>query len=172
MRRVSVSDMMMRILICHDCRSTEELPHFEGDSRNDYTLEYATQKHRFPNGEQHKGKLFRDIKVKHWESEDIRKDLLKRIWATQGFTGLEPWVYSSVNTLKEDAMDCWSKRGRPQRCGDFHSEKKKLVPPSQNERGDAGLGKYKASPGQTRYLCDYCVCRMQVENEINEKRDV
>src|ERR1044071_2138729 len=167
-----MTEELMRVLICRDCQTTEELPHFDGDPRDDSTLEYAVQKHRYPNGEAHFGKLFRDIKASHWGREDIRKDLLKRIWETQGYTGLEPWVYSSVNTLKEDAAKCWQERQRPKRCADFHSDKKRLTPPTQEARRDADLGKYKASPGPSRYLCDYCVCRMQVEYEINEKRDV
>lgn len=166
------SQPVVRVLICKDCRSSEELPNFEGRPENDFALKAAIEPHRFPDGTPHLGRLYGGILLVVWRKEEDRKELLKRIWEDEGHTGMDPWVYPTIETLKEDAAKCWKQRNSPIRCGDFHSEKKMLAPPTSAERKDAELGRYKGKPSTARYLCDYCVCRMQVEREINEKRDV
>lgn len=162
----------VRLLVCLTCKSVDEVADFLGRPGEDLTLEKATQKHNFGNGDLHEIDHVYRVPVKHWNREDIQRDLLKRIWARNGHTGMEPWVYENVNTFKSDAYKCWNGKQRPKRCGDFHSDKMQLTPPTKEERRDADLGKYKASAGQRRYLCDYCVCRMQVEKEIGEKNNV
>lgn len=162
----------VRLLVCTTCHSVDEVVDFQGDPGADLTLEMATRKHTFANGESHEfGKLYR-MQVRLWSREDIKQDILKRVWANSGYTGMEPWVYSSVNTLKGDAYQCWKSKLKPKRCADFHSDSKRLTPPTQEERGDVGAPQYrtkKLAAGSVRYLCDYCVCRMQVEHEINSK---
>lgn len=167
-----ISAPRVRVLICKDCGTTEELPDFAGRSENDFALKAAVEPHRTPDGEPHKGRLFTGILQRLWRNEEDRKELVKRIWNTEGATGMDSWVYNTAATLKEDAGQCWKKHGQPIRCSDFHSDSKRLSPPSQEERKDAGMKKLKVkemAASQVRYLCDYCVCRMQVENEINSK---
>lgn len=162
----------VRLVICLTCHSVDEAVDFQGDPGADLPLEMVTRKHMFPNGDSHEFAKLHRMLARQWNKEEIRQDVLKRLWAQQGYTGMEPWVYANVNTLKSDAYKCWTSRLKPKRCADFHDESKRLTPPTRDERKDAGLGKYrtkKLAAGQVRFLCDYCVCRMQVENEINLK---
>jgi len=164
----------VRVLICKDCMTAEELPNFEGRPENDFALKAALEPHRTPDGEPHRGRLYAGILQKLWRNPERRKAFVKQIWDGEGgqTTGMDPWVYNTVETLKEDAMACWKGRNSPIRCGDFHSDEKRLAPPTAEERKDAALGRYnpkKKGAGQVRFLCDYCVCRSQVEHEINAK---
>lgn len=160
----------VRLLACRHCHSIDEVLDFQGDPGADVILEYATRKHNYPDGTMHPmARLYR-MPVKVWERN--KEEVAKNIWKDNGYTGLEPETYANINTFKQDAYKCWTDRLKPKRCADFHNESKRLTPPTQQLRRDAGLGKYrpeKLAAGQVRYLCDYCVCRMQVEHEINLK---
>lgn len=162
--------MSVRLLICRDCQSTEVLPEYEGNPDYDDALTYATEKHAYPNGERHFGRLYGPVTDAQWDNREIREELLRRIWQQEGHTGMEPWVYATMETLKADAMQCWRSRLRPETCSDYRSDKKRLVPPTQNERKDAGVGKYTASPQHTQYLCNYCPINSMVEQKVRAAR--
>ncbi|MET7525652.1 hypothetical protein ACFYSJ_26175 [Streptomyces sp. NPDC005248] len=159
----------VRLLLCKDCHSTEVLPHFEGDPRQDTVLEYAVAKHQYPNGERHFGRLYpvEGVEEDRWHSDSSARDeILKRVWQEEGATGMEPWVCQAVDTLKDDAMQCWRSRNRPETCSDYHSDKNLLTPPTAGDRKSEGLPKWnKSNPSGQRYLCDYCPIR-----SVNEQR--
>jgi hypothetical protein len=161
----------IRILICKDCQSTETLPDFQGRPDDDVELEYALQKHEYPDRSRHlKGKLF-IVDEGVWSHPEAKEKILQKMWQDMGHTGLEPWVYQAVDTLRADAMKCWRGRGRPERCADFHSDKKILTPPTQSERREAGMKKYdKSNPAAQRFLCDYCPMRSVAEQEMRAKQ--
>lgn len=163
----------IRLLLCKDCRSTEVLPDYQGDPRGDSVLEYAAAKHAYPNGERHFGRLYplEGVDEHRWHSNsEVRDEILKRVWQEEGATGLEPWVYQAVDTLKADAMQCWRSRNRPETCSDFHSDKKLILPPTAGERKAEGLPKWsKKSPSSQRYLCDYCPIRSVNEQKVRMK---
>lgn len=161
---------VIRVLICRDCRSTEVLPDFKGDPSHDDALIYATEKHAYPNGEKHFGRLYGDIAEAQWNKRDTRDEILRRIWQEEGHTGMEPWVYSTFETLKLDAMQCWRSRLRPESCSDYRSDKKRLVPPTAADRKSEGIGKYRASTKHTQYLCNYCPINSIVEQKVREAR--
>ncbi|KJK56232.1 hypothetical protein [Saccharothrix sp. ST-888] len=161
----------IRILICQDCQTTETLPPYEGDPRNDTALEYATSKHAYPNGDRHFGRLYGPVEAGVWDNREAREEILKQLWQREGHTGMEPWVYQAVDTLKADAMQCWRSRQRPETCSDFHSSKKLLVPPTARDRKSEGLAKWdRANPGAQRYLCDYCPIRSVAEQQVRRQQ--
>ncbi|WP_167503124.1 hypothetical protein [Streptomyces malaysiensis] len=163
----------IRLLLCKDCRSAEVLPDYQGDPHGDTVLEYATAKHAYSNGERHLGRLYPvdGVDEDRWHSSpDIRDGILKRVWQEEGATGMEPWVYQAVNTLKADAMQCWRSRHRPETCSDFHSEKKRLVPPTAADRKSEGMPKWDThNSSAQRYLCDYCPIRSVNEQKMRHK---
>ncbi|WP_369042178.1 hypothetical protein [Streptomyces sp. Midd1] len=164
----------IRLLLCKDCHTTEVLPAYQGDPRGDSVLEYAVAKHAYPNGERHFGRLYPidGVDEDRWHSSaEIRDEILKRVWQQEGATGMEPWVYQAVDTLKADAMQCWRSRHRPETCSDFHSEKKLITPPTAGDRKAEGLPKWdKSNPTNQRYLCDYCPIRSVAEQKVRARR--
>ena len=54
-------------------------------------------------------------------------------------------------------MSCYKRHNKPKDgCSDWHATDKMLVPKTEKERKAEGLEKYKDSPGQKTYLCDFC----------------
>ncbi|MBD0734107.1 hypothetical protein [Streptomyces sp. CBMA29] len=160
----------IRVLICQDCQSTEVLPDYAGDPAGDEALIYATGKHVYPNGEKHFGRLYGKIEEEKWKNREVRDEVLRRIWQQEGHTGFEPWVYNTFETLKADAMQCWTSRLRPETCSDYRSESKRLLPPTAEARKAEGMGKYKASSRHTQYLCSYCPINSVVEQKERDRR--
>lgn len=161
----------VRILICKDCQTTEVIPDFQGRPSDDVELEYACAKHEYPDRTRHlAGKLF-VVDEGVWSNSEAKDQILKKMWQEMGHTGMEPWVYQAIDTLRADAMTCWRGRGRPERCADFHSEKKILTPPTQADRRAAGVQKYdKSNPTVQRYLCDYCPMRSVAEQQVRKQQ--
>jgi len=56
---------VIRLLVCLVCETIEELPDYDGPVQYDYLLEISVEKHKFPSGEEHKGRLFK-VPVKTW----------------------------------------------------------------------------------------------------------
>lgn len=161
----------IRILICKDCQSTETLPDFQGRPADDVELEYACSKHAYPDGTRHLGGRLFTVDETVWNNREARDEILKQMWQKMGHTGLEPWVYQAVDTLRADAMQCWRDRLRPTRCADFHSDKKILTPPTRAERKSEGMPKWdKNNRAAQRYLCDYCPMRSVAEQEVRAKQ--
>lgn len=160
----------IRLLLCRDCKTTEVLPEYQGDPRSDSVLEYAASKHQYPNGERHFGRLYpvNGVDEDRWHNNsEVREQILKKVWQEEGHTGLEPWVYSAVDTLKDDAMKCWKTRLMPESCSDFHSDKKLLTPPTAADRKSEGMPKWNKA-GPQRYLCDYCPIRSVAEQKVRK----
>ncbi|MFE6745903.1 hypothetical protein ACFVGM_08640 [Kitasatospora purpeofusca] len=161
----------IRLLVCRDCRSAETIPDYHGDPKDDSTLEYAAAKHAYPNGERHFGRLYGGISEAQWGNSETQREILKRVWQEEGHTGMDPWVYQAMDTLRADAMQCWRERRRPETCADFHSDTKILVPPTAAERRSEGLPKWsKRNPHQQRYLCDYCPIRSVAEQKVRRQQ--
>lgn len=160
----------VRLLVCLTCRSIDEVAFYDGPPGADRILEAATSRHRFLNDEIHELAPIFVVTVAAWKKN--KKEISKSIWERTG-EGLGAEHYNDIENFKKDAYQCWQSLQRPLRCADFHSDKKLLTPNTQEERKDAGLGKYKvSSPSKARYLCDFCICRSQVEREIGEAKNV
>lgn len=148
-----------RLLHCWVCGSLEELPPYEGPAEQDYLLAVLCEKHVFASGEPHKGNLFTAIPVKAWQDESTRKDIIRQIkqGGSKGLAEIDDTFYDSRSTFMEDAMKCWRQHQSPKDgCPDFRIPEKMLVPKTQEERKEAGIGSYANMPGPKTYLCDFC----------------
>ena len=151
---------MIRLLKCNDCKSTEEVPDFEGPAEYDVLLEHLVQRHRHPNGEEHIGQLLR-VERKHWDSPKIKREILSKMWL--GTTGFDPEFYASKSTFQEDALKCFNQHQRPSEgCIDWKNSEKRLGNPSK-------LGWER---GPKVYLCDFCPVRAHVAKKVNDAKGI
>lgn len=149
---------LLRLLRCMVCETWEELPDYEGRSDQDYLLEIALQKHVFPSGEPHVGKLFK-VPVSSWAKPEQRKGILDQLGAgSRGLDDLDPEksFYDTKMTFAADAMDCWKSRLKPNECNDYESEKKRLLPDTAKERKELNLPKPEHLDGPKIYTCHFC----------------
>lgn len=160
----------IRLLVCLNCKSIEELPDYEGRPENDTLLEISLEKHNSA-GIPHAGHLIK-VPLIVWQVPKVREEIIKQIRA-QGSSGLDvimPGFYDTKNTFFEDAMACYAQHLRPKaQCPDFKSEKKALVPKTHAERKEAGL----SAPGTTGpkiHLCDFCPVRVFNERKAREAK--
>jgi hypothetical protein len=150
---------VFRLLYCLVCETLEELPPFEGKVENDHLLQLACEKHTFPSGDPHKGKLF-VLPVDTWTKPESRKAIIEQIkgGGSKGLDEFDSTYYDSKSTFSEDALKCFSAHNRPQNgCGDYERDDKRLVPSSTKaERKELGLPSAASIPGPKVYLCHFC----------------
>ncbi|WP_409238300.1 hypothetical protein [Streptomyces sp. PA5.6] len=146
----------VRLLLCKDCKSIEELPDHQGSPREDFLLENLVSRHTYPDGDRHFGQLMA-ISKKHWDNAEYQAEIVKKIneqMSGGGSEGLGAEFYTAKATFQDDAMSCWQKHSRTLDCGDFRTTKVQLTPGTNAERKAAGLPKYRSA--KDRYLCDFC----------------
>ena len=163
----SKDEAMVRLLVCRNCKTIEELPDWDGDPRDDVLLNISVQKHQQP--EEHIGLLFK-FPIKYWAVPKVQEEIVKQIrGGSEGLDAFQKNFYATKMTFAEDAMSCYGEHNRPKgQCADYKSDKKVLKPDSKAERKEAGLGNYEASSGPKVYLCDFCPVKsfnMQKHNE-------
>jgi hypothetical protein len=161
-RELTHDGPVVRLLMCLVCNTIEELPPHEGPPEQDYLLEISVEKHQFPSGEPHKGKLF-ILPVKTWANPKHQKEIIKQLkgGGSEGLDALTPEgdYYSTKMTFADDAMECWKKHMRPGEthgCNDYESPEKRLLPKTYKERKDAGLPDPMNAPGPKIFLCHFC----------------
>lgn len=166
---VDPNQTFVRILVCHVCRSIEEIPDYDGPHEYDQLLNYKTAPHQFDSGTPHKGLLLR-IPEKDWNKHEYKMSVIERIEelvrAGQG-EGLGAPVYDLKSTFKEDAFHCWSKEHlRPTDIGkcDYHKENKALYADTKAERKAEGMDISLAARPK-HYLCDYCPLQSIVDQK-------
>lgn len=157
---------IIRLLVCLVCETIEELPDYEGPSNFDYLLEIACEPHKFPSGEEHKGKLFK-VPVKAWANAADKKEILEQLrqGGSRGLDELDPEksFYETKMTFAEEAMECWIKHLQPKdNCDDYQSSSKRLLPNTAKERGELGLPKPEHLDGPKIYTCNFCPYHGQV----------
>jgi hypothetical protein len=151
---------IIRLLMCLVCNSLEELPDYEGPSNHDYLLEISLEKHVFPSGDPHVGKLFK-IPVKSWANEEQKQAILQQ-FKDGGSRGLDDLTeeknfYETKMTFAQEAMSCWQKHNKPTNdCEDYQSPAKRLLPDTAKERGELGLPKPEHLDGPKIYTCNFC----------------
>lgn len=154
----------LRILRCDQCRTLEEIPDFEGNPDDDHVLAtLIDRRHTEHSGTTHLGQLMR-VEKKHWESPSTRKEILRQLKEQHGGgnTGFDPEFYEARDTFKEDAATCFKKHNRNPNCGDYESDKMRLVPDTKHERKEAGMGRYQSA--KDVYLCHFCPVQALVNN--------
>jgi hypothetical protein len=155
-----VEGPVIRLLLCLVCNTVEELPDYEGPSNYDYLLEISLEKHKFPSGEEHKGKLFK-VPVKIWSNPEQKAAVIEQ-FKNGGSRGLDELAegnnfYETKMTFASEAMSCWQRHNKPkENCDDYQSSSKRLLPDTAKERGELGLPKPEHLEGPKIYTCNFC----------------
>jgi len=150
---------VIRLVYCLVCNTIEELPPHDGPPQTDTLLEVTLEKHEFPSGERHMGKLF-ILPVKTWASKEHRKEIIDQLKG--GSSGLDALTeekdfYSTKMQFAEDAMSCWKYHLQPNdNCADYESENMKILPKTARERKELGLPAPKDLVGPAVYTCHFC----------------
>jgi hypothetical protein len=151
---------VIRLIYCLVCNSIEELPPHDGPPETDTLLEITLERHEFPSGERHKGKMFL-LPVKTWANQKQRKEIINQLKGG-GSSGLDAMTeegdfYSTKMQFAEDAMSCWKYHLYPKdNCPDYQTEPKRLLPKTAKERKDVGLEGPADAPGPKVYVCNFC----------------
>jgi hypothetical protein len=160
----------LRLLICHDCESIEELPFYEGPPDRDDTLAYRVSFHQFPNGEEHLGVLA-TVPADHWEKASHRHEIVEKIATASGrpgtASGLGADFYDVKNNFAQDAMACWKKHNRTNDCDEWRGDHKRLYPDTKGDRKELGLNP-KGRPNT--FLCDFCPVTSVYAQKRNDLR--
>lgn len=160
----------VRLLRCDTCGPPlEEIP-WSSDDPNlppeyDAALLYVLDKHKFPSGEPHVGRMV-VVEKRAWEMANLRRALVEQVWqGSRGLKELDVSYYDVQNQIRADALQCYSQHLRPQEgCPDWRAENKRLVPDTREERKEVGLSTDpRARPAV--WLCSYCPVSAYVERK-------
>ena len=147
---------MPRLLVCKPCGTLYNMMDYDGPSEYDMELQEIIKKHLHqandPRPESHMSQIFRcddDTASKLDMETEVKKELMKN----------EVEVREMRNDLKEDALKCFSKHGRPKAdCLDYCSEEKTV-------------GRKRGVPKQHRqYLCLYCPVQEYYQHKIRSAK--
>lgn len=143
----------IRLLVCLNCKTIEELPDFTGPSDRDVLLETLVERHQSA-GVAHAGHLVK-VPEKHWKVPATRQSIVKQIRdGCGGLSETDPDFYDTKATFHEDALACYAQHQRPKgQCPDWRSEQKILRPSTSADRVELGLDP-AARPKV--YLCQFC----------------
>lgn len=148
----------IRLLVCSQCKTIDELPDYEGDPRRDTILQVAIDQNHTDSVTQqaHVGNLLK-VSVKHWTRPEVKKEIIKQIQTgSKGLAEIDDEIYESRSTFFDDAMKCFNQHQRPKgQCPDYKSDKKRLVPNTNAERKELGFAK-ASETGPKVHLCDFC----------------
>lgn len=165
---------VIRLLMCFVCNTINELPAYEGPPEYDHLLEITVEKHKFPSGEPHKGKLF-ILPIKTWANEKSRKEIINQLrgGGSSGLDALSPEgnYYETKMQFAEDALTCYERHNRPQvGCPDYGTPEKRLLPDTAKERMEVGIESPENAPGPKVYLCNFCPMHSLVTTANNMKK--
>jgi hypothetical protein len=152
----------VRLLFCHDDRSVDQIPDFDGPPEYDYYLEYRVQQHRFPNGEPHRGILGR-CDNNETAIQAAIDQMASHVTAGEG-AGLGQPMYDLRDNYKSEAMQCWKQHNRTADCGDYRSDAKRLYADTKADRRAEHM---PVSPNErpNAWLCDFCVVHSLVQQK-------
>jgi hypothetical protein len=168
-----MADEQVRLLLCLNCKTVEDLPDYTGHPDGDTLLQHLIDvNHTDRNsGTTHVGNLVR-IPKKAWDVDSERKQILAKIneGANGGETGLGSSFYGLKETYKDDAMSCWKQHNRNPACGDYMSEKKVLgVSQDVKDAWSAAGQKRPKNFGAKEYLCRFCPVHSMAIQALREK---
>lgn len=148
-------DVKVRLLICHMCKSIDELPDFDGPAEHDDLLQYRVSQHQFPSGKAHPLDLG-VIEKKLWDSPDGKRAVTERLafsGAPGTGLGMGESFYDVKSNFQTDALNCWKAHNRTQNCGDYMSDSKRLLPDTKADRKAEGMD-LRNRPSTS--LCQFC----------------
>lgn len=179
----------MRLLICMDCHTIEELPDYNGPLETvrvpapdgtmmeaqvppvgeDHLLEHLSEPHR---KQEHRGQLV-SVPEENWRDTQTRVEILKQLrdQLKGASTGLDPEAYAIKNTFQEDALKCFNAHRRPKDgCIDWESRSKVLGNSLLTEDEKTAARKHGLHSKQKRYLCHFCPVASQVKTKMFDKQ--
>ena len=165
----------LRLLVCQDCRSIEELPPYEGDPRRDILLEDSLSRHmtgeHTVKGEtrytgSHKVSVLK-VAQSFWSHTETRERITKQISAggSRGIEELEGAedYYGTRDTYREDALKCFQRHHRPDEgCIDYQNPDKRIGNPTSEG--------WKTGPRV--YACNFCPVQTWVDKKKAEAAGV
>lgn len=167
--KTSAPEPMIRLLLCLDENTVEELPDYEGPAERDYLLALAIEQRHTENvtGTPHRGNIIK-VPIKYWDNPTSRQEILKQIReGSGGISELDDTFYDTKSQFQEDALACYVRHLRPKgQCPDYMSDSKKLVPKTAAERKDIGL----TAPTDLQDLPKLCMfCPVHVYNHTKAR---
>lgn len=171
--KVDPNQPHVRILVCHSCKSLEEIPDFQGPPEQDQLLTYKVAQHTpAANMPEHRANLFR-VPEEQWDKEEVRTEIIHRLTlaaAPGEGAGLGTAMYDLKGNFADDAFKCWTQEHHrptdPGKC-DYHGKSKALYVDTKAERKAAGMDT-SLSARPKHFLCDYCPVQSIVDQR---KRD-
>lgn len=167
-----------QLLICGDCETIEHIPAFDGPMEHDQAHQARLRNHLVPlaDGISTHAIAYTTVNAELWKTrEDFRTYVVSAINAARktGDVGLGANLYDLRSTFAEDAMACWrGEHNRTQNCADYRADKKRLVPPTRDERRELGLETRSRQIYTTAYLCDYCPYKSIVMQRARKAKGV
>jgi hypothetical protein len=163
------------LVICNDCGTIEYVPAFDGPPEyNQPLIARLTQHREYVAGTEHPHtKALTTVNAFQWETNnDYRAYITKAIIAAQktGDVGIGKQNYELRNTFEQDAFTCWKQHNKTTDCGDYKSDKKRLVPPTRDDRKELGLETRSKHIYTTAFLCDYCPVKSLVQEKHFKKK--
>lgn len=168
----------IRVLVCHTCKSMTPITDVPGGRGDDDMLVSRVMEHQFE--PVHQGGLIQTrphemilcrVPEALWNSSSLRPKLVAEIQKhTVGAGEAEGLgdLYDVKSNFMDDAMKCWRfEHGRTSNCGDYMSDKKKLLADSVAERRDLGLD---PAERPVQHLCQYCPYHSVVQQRKNKKK--
>jgi hypothetical protein len=99
------------------------------------------------------------LPLRAWAHNESKREIISQIkgGGSAGLAAIDETFYDSRSTFMEDAMKCYKQHNKPKDgCSDWHKNDLMLIPKTEKDRIKEGMGKYKDTPGQKTYLCDFC----------------
>ena len=155
----------IRLLLCHVCKTMDEIPDYEGNPDNDDTLSTIVHRHAMKHPDRMNSGQLLKVNQKDWDSPSTRAAIEKAISESAGHTGFDTSYYETKAVFQEEAMTCWKKHNRTTNCGDYKSKGKLLQPGTNAERKSEGLARYQSNT----YLCQMCPMESLVISAARKK---
>jgi hypothetical protein len=161
-RPIQGSGKLIRLWVCRDCKSIEELPPYDGPIDKDVLLEDTASRH-MTEWRTHECSLVK-VPESYWNSPKIKEALTKQL-SQGGSKGLEEFeggedYYGTRDTYREDALKCFSRHQRPKEgCIDWHNPDKRIGNPTSEG--------WKTGPRV--YACDFCPVASWVAKKQQEQ---
>lgn len=172
-KQAGANEPEIRLLVCGQCKTIEELDDFDGPADRDEELAIRVSRHKSA-GIPHAPASLMRVAASVWNSpvarDQIREEIAKRL-SPNSHTGFGAETYALMDNLKADAMACWQDHLRTPNCSDYKSDAKRLAPGTSKERKELGLSPvYDAADKRlTRYLCEHCPVHSLVVQAARKK---
>lgn len=157
----------VRLLFCHDCRSVDQIPDFDGPAQYDHYLTHRVRQHQFPNGEPHRGIMGRCEDTKSAIQSAI--DHMANMVQPGTGTGLGQPLYDLRDNYKAEAMQCWKRHNRTSDCDDYRHDKMRLWADTKAERRAEHLATNREERPNA-WLCDFCVVHSLVQQKQRQAK--